>query len=272
MTDTAPTEPPSTTRSHEHTLEIAASPDRVWKAIATADDLTNWFPLDADVEPGEGGTITYRWGGFEGRCEIRAWKPGKHLATTWTMSGEPSEQANEPLIVDWWIDGTPAGTRLRLVHSGFGPGASFDDEFDGTRRGWHFELGSLKHYLERHDGQTRHAIWITHPTELGPEEVFARLAGADGPMRVGDLVSLEVGDSFEIEFAGVPLRGVVRIARLPYEFAGDVANLGGGLVRFGHESCSGSAMAHIWLSQWGESLDGPIESRWRDALQEALKP
>ena len=53
----------SKTCGHEHRLEIAASPEQVWKAITDAGELANWFPFDARVEAGEGGSITYSWVG-----------------------------------------------------------------------------------------------------------------------------------------------------------------------------------------------------------------
>lgn len=38
-------------------IEIDATPERVWKALTDAADLVRWFPLEAKVEPGEGGGI-----------------------------------------------------------------------------------------------------------------------------------------------------------------------------------------------------------------------
>ena len=48
-------------------------------------------------------------------------------------------------------------TRLRLVHSGFGEGAAWDNELEGITEGWQAELRSLRHYLERHRGQDRYS-------------------------------------------------------------------------------------------------------------------
>jgi hypothetical protein len=39
-------------------------------------------------------------------------------------------------------------TRLRLVHSGFGPGSAWDDEFEGSKTGWAEFLKKLKEILE----------------------------------------------------------------------------------------------------------------------------
>ena len=45
----------------EQTIRIEASPDAVWKALTDAEDLANWFPLEARVTPGAGGSIWMSW-------------------------------------------------------------------------------------------------------------------------------------------------------------------------------------------------------------------
>lgn len=41
---------------------IAAEPDEVWQALTDARELTRWFPVEARVEPGLGGSIWLSWG------------------------------------------------------------------------------------------------------------------------------------------------------------------------------------------------------------------
>lgn len=142
-------EKPPATRSHEHALEIQASPGDVWKAITDPAEIARWFALAAETRPGQGGEIVYRWGDFAGRCTILAWEPPKHLRTSWMEAPASPAGQGAALVVDWHIEGQGGTTTLRLVHSGFGPGAEFEREYDGTRRGWTFELQGLKHYLER---------------------------------------------------------------------------------------------------------------------------
>jgi len=69
-----------TTRSVTRSIEIAAPIDAVWRALTDAAELTRWFPLDAKVRPGEGGSISMSWADgdtSEGRIEI--WESGKRL-------------------------------------------------------------------------------------------------------------------------------------------------------------------------------------------------
>ena len=49
--------PAQLTRTIEKELEIDAPIEAVWKALTDAEELTNWFPLEARVKPGVGGSI-----------------------------------------------------------------------------------------------------------------------------------------------------------------------------------------------------------------------
>ena len=113
-------------RSHEHVLDIAASPEEVWKAVTEAEELVRWFPLEAESKPGPGGEITYKWGEFAGTCKILEWSPPHHLRTAWMEAPSGSSSPASPLVVDWYLEGEKGKTKLRLVHSGFGPGADWD--------------------------------------------------------------------------------------------------------------------------------------------------
>ena len=69
------------TRSVEGSLEIDASPERVWEALTTAEDLERWFPLEARVEPGVGGSVWLSWKNeYAATSEIVEWEPARALA------------------------------------------------------------------------------------------------------------------------------------------------------------------------------------------------
>jgi len=54
-----PTQP---TRAFQMSLEIDASPEDVWRALTEAGELVRWFPVEARVTPGAGGTMAWSWG------------------------------------------------------------------------------------------------------------------------------------------------------------------------------------------------------------------
>lgn len=276
----------SPTRAHEHVLEIAAPPEVVWKTITDASELVRWFPLGAKVKPGKGGEILYRWGELEGRCRILEWQPPRHLRTGWMeapsadakapgfpRSTADDEAARAALAVDWHLEGKGGSTLLRVVHSGFHPGAQWDKEYDGTNRGWKFELQALKHYLERQHGKERRATWLRRPTALAPAAVWERFARPGPVFREVRLDSLGAGDRFRfVRSDGEVLEGRVLVNHAPLEFAGTLASHGDAMIRFGFEDCMDGPEAHVWLATWGRSAAefSGLEDGWRKTLAGAF--
>ena len=135
--------------------------EQVWKALTDAVELSRWFPPSAEVEPGEGGNIHLSWAPWvETDNRIEIWDPPHHLRTGWhdssgvvTLDQNPEEA--QQLAVDYFLESRQGKTVLRLVHSGFSMAAEWDEEYDGVRRGWTYELRSLRHYLQNHLGRNR---------------------------------------------------------------------------------------------------------------------
>ena len=167
------------TRTLEVDMDLDASPEEVWKALTEAERLKAWFPFQADVSPGVGGKIHMSWdGAWESDLEIRVWEPDKHLRTGWPWTSEDGLAGIEnEVLVDYFIEArSGGGTRLRLVHSGFPVGDEWEDIFDGTRRGWSYELRSLKHYLEHHNGRSRRVARVRRPMAgMSAAEAWRRL-------------------------------------------------------------------------------------------------
>ena len=68
------------TRSQEHTIEIDAPLEAVWKALTEGEELMRWYVQEAEVVPGKGGDIWVSFGeGMAGRSHIEVWEPGRHL-------------------------------------------------------------------------------------------------------------------------------------------------------------------------------------------------
>lgn len=282
---------PDPARSHEHRLTFDAPREEVWNAITTAEELVRWFPLGAKTTPGAGGEILYRWGELEGRCRILAWDPPKHLRTGWMEAPAPdaktpvakapdfprstpsAEAARAALAVDWFLEADGKRTHLRLVHSGFARDAAWDKEFDGTRRGWTFELQALKHYLERQRGKDRRATWMRQVVTCPPADVWSRFTRSGTVFSAAKLEALGPGDRFRLERAdGEVLEGTVLVNHPPLEFAGTLESHGGGMIRFGFEDCMGQPEAHVWLATWGLPSDqfAAEEQAWRRTLTEAF--
>jgi uncharacterized protein YndB with AHSA1/START domain len=175
----------SDTRAFDITLEIAAAPDAVWHALTSAEELVRWFPTEATISGGAGGRWMISWdGNWPWDTAIEIWEPNRRLrlvdrnARPYDADGKAvnASVAPLPIAIDWTIEGRGGSTTLRLVHSGFGRGAEWDDEYDGVSLGWLLELNGLRHYLERHRGRNRRVLWNRTVVSARPAALWPRLA------------------------------------------------------------------------------------------------
>ena len=87
---------------------------------------------------------------------ITVWDPPNHFAqysersVAYNGEGKPVETGvKQKIAIDYYIEAIGDGiTRLRLVQSGFGPEAAWDDEYESTKTGWADFLKTLKGILE----------------------------------------------------------------------------------------------------------------------------
>lgn len=119
--------------------EFAHPPDRIWRALTQSDLLTEWImPNDFRAEVGERFEMAAEWGKVEG--EVLAIDPQRSLSYRWNGPGLES-------VVNWTLDETPAGTRLRMEQTGFRPDQKM--AYHGARTGWPRFLNALERLLER---------------------------------------------------------------------------------------------------------------------------
>jgi uncharacterized protein YndB with AHSA1/START domain len=225
------------TRSASGEVRIDAPPERVWCALTDARELERWFPLAAEVEPGKGGTLRMSWGAeFDEGMQIVRWDPPHHLRTLWPWPKDRS------VVTDYRIEADGGGTHLRVVTSGFSMDPTWDDWVEGTRRGWAYELRSLKHYLEAHDGERRRALFLRRRVQAPAAEVWQRLTAPDAP--AGTWAARE-----RLDFAP------------PVQVAAILDDPPGAMVRASVEpvhGADGPVGGHIydatlWLTLWGDS-------------------
>lgn len=262
------------TRTVETQIEINAPVEAVWKALTEAEEITRWFAPEARTKPGVGGHIWMSWGPpWEGENKIEIWEPNRHLRTSWPF-GPPQaegEAAPVPLTVDYYLESRGGKTVLRLVHSGFGFGAAWDQEFDGVNRGWGYELRSLRHYLERHRGTQRATAWKRLPIQVPFDDAWKKLTGPHGLAARGSLNGLREGDPYSITAAtGDEFRGRVLVYNPPRDFAATVENLNDALLRLGIEpSGHGSWEIWFWVAAYGRPASEmeALKARWTAQLQ-----
>lgn len=276
---------PAKTRSVETELQIDASVEDVWKALTDAEELMRWFPLEAEVEPGEGGIMKWSWGeDFDWRHRIEVWEPPHHLLTSYDADPklghavpgvDPSTQeADEKvrLAVDFRLESRGGGkTVLRLVHSGFLASADWDDEYDGVRSGWGFEIYGLREYLENHLGKARSVAWARAVTDLPLDTIWERLTSEKGLAREGALSPLKSGDPYFFKTVhGDTFRGTTRASNPPKEFYGTVENLSHAIMRINIFGFQGKRDIQVWLSAYDlpRSEVDRLHGHWQDMLKE----
>ncbi|MFD0785067.1 SRPBCC domain-containing protein [Micromonospora azadirachtae] len=187
-------------------IELAATADQVWEAIATGPGLDSWFMGRSEVEPREGGRSSLTMAGHTEEATVIAWEPGKRFANR-TAPGPDGGF----LAMEYLIEGRDQGsTVLRLVQSGV-LGDNWETEYEAMKAGWDMYLGTLAAYLAHFPGRAGAPVAAFRPQAGTPDQVWAAVAGAfgiAGPIEQGQRVRLTV-DGLP------PIDGVVDLAGLP---------------------------------------------------------
>ena len=237
---------PDAGRRIERAIVIDAPIDAVWKALTDATELTRWFPLHASVTPGAGGVIRLRWDeDYDADSAIEIWEPDRHLRI-----GFPH---HPPVLLatDYHLENARGRTILRVVTSGFGKGADWDDWYAGVGAGWDFELRGLKHYLEHHRGKDRQVARARRSLTIPREAAWERLTGPGGWLE------------------GTGLTGTTLLRTPPTQLVTTVDQLDNAILRieleFGNRVIA-------WLSAWGASAAAieTINAEWQRTLPAAL--
>ena len=165
------------------TVEIAAPPERVFRALTTADEIVRWWGADdlyrhtawtADVRVG--GRWRAEGKGADGRPfsvegEYVAIDPPHRLVHTW----KPEWDGGHVTTVAYRIEATATGSRVTLRHHGF-DGRREACEGHGT--GWERVLGWLAGHLQPAPAQPI-AERFYHCRLMPPRPSFARDMNAE---------------------------------------------------------------------------------------------
>ena len=142
----------------EKTIELKAPVARVWRALTDHREFGEWFrvKLEGPFVPGQAtrGQITYpgyehlRW-----EATVQKMEPERLFSFTWhPYAVEPGEDysSEPPTLVEFTLETTAAGTRSRVIESGFDKIPA-----SASRRGVPHERGRLERAGEEHrDGMS----------------------------------------------------------------------------------------------------------------------
>ena len=138
----------------ERTFEVAATPEQVWDAIATADGISAWM-VPTRLDPQVGGEVSFDLGEFTSTGVITDYTPNHRFAyeepwpiadqaenlpaamAEWFSSiGVPLSQVYDdlasvtPIATEFLIESASGGSCvIRVVSSAYGNGADWENEF-----------------------------------------------------------------------------------------------------------------------------------------------
>lgn len=135
-------------RRIELEVEVPGTPEEVWEAIATGPGISAWLH-PTEVEQRQGGAFSFDMGLGSGRHygTVTGWDPPRRFVQEVDWQASESAPAAR-LATEWHVEARDGGTCVvRLVMSGFGSGAAWDEEIDGLSQGMQAALDSLRNYL-----------------------------------------------------------------------------------------------------------------------------
>ena len=147
---TNPDQPNRVEHRMERTYEVAATPEQVWDAIATADGIAAWM-VPTRLDPQIGGEVSFDVGAFVSTGVITYYAPNRRFAyeEPWPPVGDHDWSAVTPLATEFLVEAASGGSCvIRVVTSAYGSGADWEKEyFDEMIEGWVEMLDNLAAHL-----------------------------------------------------------------------------------------------------------------------------
>jgi len=138
----------------ERTYEVAATPEQVWDAIATADGISAWM-VPTRLDPQVGGEVSFDLGGFWLSGVVTDYTPNRRFAyeEPWPIADRaediPAEMVEwfeaigvplsevyrdlssaTPIATEFLVESASGGSCvIRVVTSAYGSGAEWENEF-----------------------------------------------------------------------------------------------------------------------------------------------
>ncbi len=253
---------PAVPHRFDFSVEVRATPEQVWHAIASADGINSWFmPTDLDERPG--GAIVAHMGDTDSEGTVTGWDPPRRFAyeePEWAGLAGHDSAAVTPLATEFLVEAQSGGTCVvRVVSSAFGTGAAWESEFfEEMGTYWEPFFDLLRLYLDRFPGQRATTVAVDADVPGRREDLTRAVAGTLGVSDVGHGFHalgmtgsvVRVSDVFLVVSVTDPVPGYVSF------------------VCFDKGDGVGSAVMSGWL--FGEDAAGFVEREtpaWQDWLR-----
>ncbi len=143
----------------EKEIEIKAPVSRVWKALTDHREFGTWFRvnLEGPFVPGETTHGKMTIPGFDHvvfQAVAQKIEPERYFSFTWhPYAVDPKQDYSQetPTLVEFTLTETAAGTRIRVVESGFDkiPAHRRDEAFRMNEGGWAAQIKNIKNHVEQ---------------------------------------------------------------------------------------------------------------------------
>jgi len=257
----------------ETEVTIQASPEAIWKAIATGPGIKAWFMgMESEFDERVGGDVRTKMGDqFVEMAKLTAWDPPNHFAT----EGKEAFGPGSPTIgYEWTVESKGGGKCvLRQVQTLFTTDDSWDTQVGDTSAGWPAFFHVLRNYVERHADEPSGVVQAMGPVPGSKDEAFERLTNALGVNELAQGASVDCNVDGVPAFSGV-IEDIVRgrsnrvMIGLEKPFKGTgwigVGPIGGNmsaivtLYYYGEGAAEASARDNEqltkWLQEYGEAV------------------
>jgi uncharacterized protein YndB with AHSA1/START domain len=133
------------------------APETIWKVLTSGALMERWLGMKpTGFEPVKGTRFTYQTtpaGAWDGviRCQVLEVLPNERFAYAWKGGHESNVGYGSPLdtVVTFSLVKVPAGTRVRLVHSGFVLPKN-GTAFKNMGEGWKKVVGKIGAVTDEH--------------------------------------------------------------------------------------------------------------------------
>lgn len=238
-------------------IELNATPEQVWEAVATGPGIATWF-VPGSVEPRVGGVVAQEFGGqMNATGTVIAYEPGRRFAYGALLTADATD--GPQYAFEFLVEGRDGGsTVLTFVQSGFLDGADWDGEYDSFDKGWDLFFGNLRSALTHFAGlPATDVVSMAYVEGTGAEAWPVLLRG------LGLAAMPAVGDEITLAPEGAePISGVVDVATP--EFLGVRSTHG--LHRIGAEGDTGCGVS-AYHYFFGEPIDrDAVTAAWQGWL------
>jgi len=181
-------------------IEVDATAEEAWDAIATGPGMDSWFMGRNTVEPRAGGTTTFSVGDFTQTSTVTSWEPP-------TRFGFSSEQGAVGMYhrFDYRVTERPeGGVSIRYEHTGM-LGDDWEAEYEAMQEGDPAYLYKLHQYLTYFRGRYGTSVEVVGPEVADRERAMAAYRRELG---LGDDLAVDTPVSADLEGIGT-IDGVV---------------------------------------------------------------